>query len=238
MSETCLNQTIIGEGAYGVVYKGEWKGQPCAIKQFKKHPDIYWKPEVDALRAVQGHPNILTLLTSRKFEIVTPLYHSTLSAWHANQAPLAISTISHTKQILQIKSFLKQLVSAIGYSHEKQVTHGDIALRNIYLDKSETKLVLGDWGAAEVVDIASDLDKMYFEKQKKQDWKEVAFLCAKLFNVSWEMVTAATLDTDVLGKDGLDFIHMLLATSEPKIRWWKLINHPFLNPLTDFAKSS
>ena len=235
MSETCSKQTIIGEGSYGVVYKGEWKGQPCAIKQFKKHPDIYWKQEIDALRAVQGHPNILLFLTSRKFEIVTPLYHSSLSSWHAKQVPLSISSLSHTKQV-QIKSFLKQLVSAIVYSHQKQVVHGDIALRNIYLDETETKLVLGDWGAAEV--ISSDLDKVYFEKQKKQDWKELAFLCAKLFNVSWEIVTSAKLDIDVLGQDGLDFIHMLLATSTQKIRWWKLINHPFLNPLTDLAKSS
>jgi serine/threonine protein kinase len=90
MSEACSEpeQTIIiGQGSYGIVYRGEWKGQPCAIKQFKNHPDIYWKQEMNALRAVQGHPNILPLLTSRKFEIVTPLYPSSLSSWHAKRFP-------------------------------------------------------------------------------------------------------------------------------------------------------
>ncbi len=213
-----MSKAIIGEGSYGIVYKGELKGQSCAIKQFK----MYWKQERDALRAVQGHPNILPLLTSRKFEIMTPLYPSTLASWHAKQIPLCIS--------IQIKSFLKQLVSAITYSHQRQVVHGDIALRNIYLEESETTLVLADWGAAEVV----SSDQVYFEKEKQADWKALGFLCAKLFFVSWEEVlSSTTLDTDGLGKDG----RMLLVPSAHKTRG-KLINHPFLNPLTDVAKSS
>jgi serine/threonine protein kinase len=55
------------------------------------------------------------------------------------------------------RAFFRQIISGIGHLHNKKIIHRDIKLENIFLDKSQTKLAIGDFGLSNLWDPSAKL---------------------------------------------------------------------------------
>ncbi|MFC5054416.1 DUF4407 domain-containing protein [Saccharothrix xinjiangensis] len=146
-------------GAFGRMLRGrdEKSGQDVVIKAVRdtdgrdgtRSPlGEMWQREVDAARKL-SHFNIGQVIASGLDKgylwTASPLYQpGSLVRWiesTADQHPSAY-TLQHTID------YVKQLVDALTYAHEHDVTHGDIKPTNAVLHGPTLKLV--DWGFARV----------------------------------------------------------------------------------------
>jgi serine/threonine protein kinase len=72
-------ESQIGEGQFGLVYKGAWRGQPCAIKKLKdgiSNQSIEYQRlliELAILAAIGAHPNIVSFSGACIQDLSSPL---------------------------------------------------------------------------------------------------------------------------------------------------------------------
>ena len=155
---------MIGGGAFGVVFRGEFDGQPCAIKVLhavatelqsqlptasyaKKESLTRFRNECDFLESFD-HPNIVHHLATREHpktgQLVLALELMDTNLRHYFTPKLDSKPI---KLVLRVQSSLcENIASALNYLHSRGVIHRDLCGENILLS------CVGEFPIAKVCD--------------------------------------------------------------------------------------
>jgi len=138
----------IGEGGYGVVFKGEWENIPVAIKELRtgKMPDkvlAEFKNEA-FIMAQYRHPNIVQLygicLEQPYSMIMEFLVNGSLFHW-----------LHSSKRLEWPKKYKisKDVAVGLAYLHKQNIIHRDIKSLNVLLDQ-QLNAKLSDYGLAKI----------------------------------------------------------------------------------------
>lgn len=161
---TYTPQRILGKGSFGTVYQAlvQETGEIVAIKSTRMatNGDGCWKQltgekerEVQVLKELEGHPNIVSLrgafLTETKgspeaklnlvLEFLSDTLHRVLKHHNA---------IQKTIDIYYVKLYFYQLMRGIAFIHGRGIVHCDIKPQNLLLDGKSHTLKLCDFGTA------------------------------------------------------------------------------------------
>lgn len=252
--ENYIALEMIGEGAFGKVYKGQRKctNQIVAIKKIvkkgKQEKDLKnLRQEIDISRRLY-HENIVQLLdsfeTNSEFCLVSELATGQL-----------FEIIEEDKRLpeVEIRKIAQQLTSALYYLHENNIIHRDIKPQNILISASGV-IKLCDFGFARLIDnktmitsikgtplyMAPELLNEY-PYNKKADLWSLGVILYELFvgqppfyTNSFPTLINKIKKEDIRYPDSMspqfkEFLKGLLFKN-PKDRWdWaKILNHPFL----------
>ncbi|XP_057293447.1 cyclin-dependent kinase 2-like [Hydractinia symbiolongicarpus] len=140
----------IGEGTYGVVYKGidRQTGKIIALKKIRLDADTEGVPstairEIALLREL-NHPNIVHLLdviqSQTRLFLVFEYLNQDLKKYMDTAPPSGIP-------LNLVKSYLYQLLSGIAFCHSHRVLHRDLKPQNLLID-TEGNIKLADFGLA------------------------------------------------------------------------------------------
>jgi cell division cycle 2-like protein len=148
----------IEEGSYGFVSRAKnlSTSSIVALKRVKMESSVSTADgfpitalrEISILQRTRSHPNIVTL-------------HEILSGDTPTSCTLVLEFLDHDLKTLQedmpdpflaseIKTLLKQLVSAVGYLHDNSIMHRDLKTSNILLN-NRGQLKLADFGMARYI---------------------------------------------------------------------------------------
>ena len=157
---TYITQNKLGEGAYGVVYKGMHRktGQVVAIKEISKKRLKQTGRTISAdqfkeAKILQGldHPNVV-----RVYDIIDRADDVQIVMWYAVGGDLFDRVKSYpggkmTETIA--RNIFKQLLEGVAYLHSKGCSHRDLKLENILLDSQEAEcnVKIADFGLAKIV---------------------------------------------------------------------------------------
>ncbi|CAG0921854.1 unnamed protein product, partial [Notodromas monacha] len=143
----------IGEGTYGVVYKGQDKNDRnrfVALKKIRIESDGEGIPST-ALREIAvlvelDHPNIVRL-----FEIV-PCEFDFYLVFEYMDMDLRAFLLNHPAGIepQMVKNLMRQLCEGLTYCHVRRIVHRDLKPQNI-LVSSDGKLKIADFGLARMM---------------------------------------------------------------------------------------
>ena len=151
----------LGRGSFGTVYKGKYKGKPCAVKIFNTGVDIEKKAKVYSL--IQHHENIVLVyglwygeskdgpaFPDGQPALVMELCSTNLKSYldernlHNNRFTIASKL-----------TILHQITSAMIYLHSQNIVHGDLSAANVFLQNEGPPPVprvrVGDFGQAPCV---------------------------------------------------------------------------------------
>jgi serine/threonine protein kinase len=144
----------IGKGGFGITYLAEDNGRfnkPCVIKQLVLQvPDAkrLFEDEARRLEELADYPAIPRLLA----------YHSDLSYLYLVQEFVVGQDLGQelqekgTKNELQVKDFLHDILPILSMIHGRGIVHRDIKLDNI-MRGADDKLVLIDFGISKIIPI-------------------------------------------------------------------------------------
>ncbi len=144
-------EKLIGEGAYGKVYKARFAsdGKPVAIKILPEDAFVFYSREAQVLRQLQPFPYVMEIIDAlvdpQGLCIVMPyIEHGSLQAYmnKLKGEPLEPG---------QTVSLMEELLAAIAHAHSKEVIHRDVKPQNILL-RAGTDGVLTDFGVAYAVE--------------------------------------------------------------------------------------
>merc|ERR1719431_387772 len=108
-----------------------------------------------AIMAKLDHPNIVTL-----HEVVSAgdFYCLVLDFYSGGNLCDMIGNQENFRLGEELsRSLFRQVLSAVGYLHNKNIIHRDIKLENILLDKSHTKAAIADFGLSNFWEPSSKL---------------------------------------------------------------------------------
>ena len=166
---------LLGEGAYGVVYRatlssppafagpldrppgclssGSGPGKAVAIKVVRKRAgdaaavDVQ-KREIHFLKSLAGHPCIVKLIAWRENAFDLQMF------FEYCESDLRALIREGDLSAPSAKSLGKQLLSAVRYTHSQSIIHRDIKPHNIFVRRSHLgtlRLFLGDFGLASAI---------------------------------------------------------------------------------------
>jgi serine/threonine protein kinase len=187
----------LGQGASGVIYKGEWKTpeaapktQAVAIKIFKGEVTSDGLPadEMRACMAVGAHPNLVPVLgkigkhpAQKKglvLELIPPNFKilgNTPSLETCTRDYYNAGTSFTLKQLLTIAS---GTAAAVAQLHAQGIMHGDLYAHNILVNET-AKPLFGDFGAASFYD---KTDKEQAVRLERLEVRAFGYLLEDLIN--------------------------------------------------------
>uniref|UniRef100_A0AAY4BW34 Cyclin-dependent kinase 1 n=1 Tax=Denticeps clupeoides TaxID=299321 RepID=A0AAY4BW34_9TELE len=149
--EDYLKIEKIGEGTYGVVYKGRHKstGQVVAMKKIRLESEEEGVPstavrEISLLKELQ-HPNVVRLLDVLMQESKLYLVFEFLSM-DLKKYLDSIPSGQYMEPML-VKSYLYQILEGILFCHCRRVLHRDLKPQNLLIDNKGV-IKLADFGLA------------------------------------------------------------------------------------------
>ena len=254
---------MIGEGAFGKVYKGQRKctNQIVAIKKImkkgKKEKELKnLRQEIDILHRLY-HENIIQCLdsfeTNSEFCLVTELATGQL-----------YEIVQEDKKLpeKQIKEIALQLTSALFYLHNNNIIHRDIKPQNVLISASGI-IKICDFGFARAIDnktmitsikgtplyMAPELLKEYPYNKKADLWSlgvilyelyvgQPPFYTNNFQTLLHKIAKEEIRYPDSMSPEFKDFLKGLLVKN-PKDRWdWpKILAHPFLKEIESEKKA-
>lgn len=155
---------VLGQGASGVIYRSEWKGETVAVKLFKGEITSDGLP-VDEMRACLGagaHPNLVSVVgrLERDKETVGLVFSFISDDYQNLGGPPSLSSCTRDTYDEEVSFTLPVVLrilggvsSAVQQLHKQGITHGDLYAHNI-LTNAVGDSILGDFGAASFFDIA------------------------------------------------------------------------------------
>lgn len=144
--------SIIGIGAYGVVYKALARdGRYYAVKCLNKtgldsRQRSFQRREIALHTLASSHPNVVTL--HNVIETPTCIY---VVLSYCSDGDLFSQITEKSRYLGQdalIKDVFLQIVDAVEYCHRLGIYHRDLKPENILCDAHGTRLVLADFGLA------------------------------------------------------------------------------------------
>lgn len=144
-------ERLIGEGAYGKVFKARQAegGKAVAIKILPEDAFVFYSREAQVLRQLQPFPYVMEILDAlvdpQGLCIVMPyIEHGSLQGYMNKLQGSALEPG-------QVVSLMQELLAAIGHAHSKEVIHRDVKPQNILL-RGGTEGILTDFGIAYAVE--------------------------------------------------------------------------------------
>jgi len=146
-------KSLVGEGYFSIVkkYRSISTGEHIAAKELKRQfyddGDYRYRfsREIQLLKDLKGHKNIINLLGSendrddKKYFYLMPYYSENLFDY--------IKRNNTTLQIEQRLLIFDQILSALEFSHSKNIIHRDISPTNILLDNNDSlEVKVSDFG--------------------------------------------------------------------------------------------
>jgi serine/threonine protein kinase len=140
-------ERLIGKGSTCQVFYGTWGNQAIAFKVIDKYCDEIIQREIDILRQIHSHPNIVTykgcLLAPNRCILATEfMCNGTVE-----------DLFVHSRQRVA-PSLLARMIfgsaNGLSYLHRNQIIHGDFAARNIMIDATWTPR-LADFGLSRIL---------------------------------------------------------------------------------------
>ena len=127
---------LLGQGAWGAVYKSLWKGLPVAKKVLQCSGKEAWRlpfamSEVSTFAAVEPHKSLIALLdvelvSPATIILVFPLFGRTLSCRDRSQG-----TQATPEEVMHIAG---GLLAALGHLHTHGIIHTDVKPSNVLID--------------------------------------------------------------------------------------------------------
>lgn len=147
--ELKLSQKTLGSGSYGTVYRGRWRNQWVAVKEYKTRDEINsFEVEVEQLSRV-NHPNIVHLLGASR-----TLKNAYLIMEFADYGSLNYLLHERSNQHYDLKHachWAFQTALGVSYLHAmkpKPIMHRDLKPANLLLFDKGKKLKICDFGTA------------------------------------------------------------------------------------------
>ena len=135
----------VGEGTYGVVYRGLEKktGRIVALKKVRMDKEKDGVPvtavrEIGILMRCRSHPNIVNLL-----KVVQGKHNAIFLVFEYCEHDIGklMQTMRAPFQVSEVKTLTIQLLSAVSFLHEMHVFHRDLKTSNLLLnERGELKL--------------------------------------------------------------------------------------------------
>ena len=154
--------TQIGDGTFGSVVKAVLKktGQLVAIKKMKQKfytwEECVKLPEVDVVRRIHGHPNVVKLRevireNNELFFVFEYMEGDLLGVIKKSKLNAGAGSGQSSPCIPypQIRSFMRQMLQALAYIHKRGYFHRDLKPENLLIRKEpsgEEVLKLADFG--------------------------------------------------------------------------------------------
>eukprot|EP01114_Cavostelium_apophysatum_P018990 TRINITY_DN598_c0_g1_i5.p1 TRINITY_DN598_c0_g1~~TRINITY_DN598_c0_g1_i5.p1 ORF type:complete len:509 (-),score=93.43 TRINITY_DN598_c0_g1_i5:55-1581(-) len=129
----------LGQGNFGVVYCGEWRGTSVAVKQIKSRrlsekEITEFERELSIMRNLRPHNNVITLYgyCSNPLCIVTEFC-----------ADGSLERIVYSTQRIEnemLFRYTRGIAAGMSHLHQENIIHRDLAVRNILLHHGEPKV--------------------------------------------------------------------------------------------------
>ncbi|RAP28297.1 hypothetical protein DID78_05210 [Candidatus Marinamargulisbacteria bacterium SCGC AG-343-D04] len=141
---TPIIEAQIGEGSFGKVHKGSYKGNPCAVKVSESST---------AKASIERESKMLQSLSKKNNAHVIKLLGSngnTLILEFMNLGDLEQYLLNKSLKSPEFKYLARQIATGLEYIHGKKIVHLDLASRNILASKKkgEITLKISDFGAS------------------------------------------------------------------------------------------
>ncbi|XP_041433044.1 probable serine/threonine-protein kinase DDB_G0281745 [Xenopus laevis] len=145
--------TILGRGNYGTVYKGYFLDTPAAVKIIQSVQSLDHIQEIKVCLTM-SHPNIVRLMAVGQREndilLANEFIHGDTLQKVINSPKCPIKLSFEEKAFVGIDMSL-----AIQYIHERKIIHQDIKPANVMITFLNKKAILTDWGLAHMKDSVS-----------------------------------------------------------------------------------
>lgn len=153
-SDLTISDEYLGCGSFGEVYKGTYKGNPCAVKIASR--SHLKQREWEILKEMK-HPNVVSCLDVHtnpkeypgKLALVMELMERNMTQYLETETEILL----YTKL-----SLCSDIIDALMYLHAKGIVHRDLTSNNVLLKASTAKL--GDFGMAKHLDDPGSLTEI------------------------------------------------------------------------------
>eukprot|EP01119_Soliformovum_irregulare_P019749 TRINITY_DN631_c1_g1_i1.p1 TRINITY_DN631_c1_g1~~TRINITY_DN631_c1_g1_i1.p1 ORF type:complete len:962 (+),score=186.76 TRINITY_DN631_c1_g1_i1:414-2888(+) len=133
----------IGEGSFGVVYQGDWRGTTVAMKSLKKTQIESLISEAQFMRHL-NHPNVIRMfgvseIKDQIFLVTEFCVNGSLTDYFLSRK---LNTTDRVRMAIEI-------ASGMCYLHSKKIIHRDLAIRNV-LVTGDPAFKVADFGLSKV----------------------------------------------------------------------------------------